>query len=708
MKSGENGKRPSVCEFGSFRFDLAQRILSRNGDEIPLNPKTLELLDFFLHRSNEVVGKDELMRGLWPESFVEEANLTVHISKLRKIFASVDDGSISIETFPKIGYRFNGNVQRISNTFDRFDEDERDFSVREPGFEKGRWPRSWKIVLGTGAVAASVLLLFGFFGRRSERVPRIERVRGTEQSSALAISPNGEYIAHAVSKAGKRTLMMTHIGSGSGVVLHPADEGLYYGLTFSKDGNQLYFVKAIEERRSLFRIPVLGGNVVKIFDDVGAKVSFSPTGNQFCFVRRVNDSTSIMIANVDGTGEASLSSRKMPQYYSDFEIAWSPDGKTIATLAGDRDKGGSQLIGINTITGEETAIAETRWAGGDGLEWLDDGNAIVAGLFEKGNSPTQVWLIPFPTGEARRITNDTENYGSVGISVAGNVILAGQFKDTSSLWIQPSDVTAAARPVSNEKHHLYKWVRWTGDGKLIYASSIGENRDIYTMETSGNNERQITENARNNIMPVTTPDGKILVFASNRAGKGVFNLYRSNSDGEGVAQITFGDGEFQPAVSADGRWVFYTAGNPDGDPLQRSIWKVPIDGGEPVSVVSKPSFSADASPDGENIACLIKDSVEAAWHIGVVDTRNGSIVKSVDAPFSNVVQWMPDGKGVSFIKTADGVANIWSQDLSGGPPRQMTKFSSDAIANFDWSQSGDLVCSRTSKTRDAFLIRDFE
>jgi Tol biopolymer transport system component len=85
----------------------------------------------------------------------------------------------------------------------------------------------------------------------------------------------------------------------------------------------------------------------------------------------------------------------------------------------------------------------------------------------------------------------------------------------------------------------------------------------------------------------------------------------------------------------------------------------------------------------------------------------GGIEKLLDIPRSNPLGWNPDGTGITFIKTIDGVANIWTQAMDGGAPKQETKFTSDGITNFDWSQKGQLVCSRSSRSRDAFLIRNF-
>ncbi len=101
-----------LYEFGNFRVDAAQRILFRDGEPLRLPPKTFDLLLALVAGGNRVIGKDELMREVWADAFVEEANLTVHISALRKILGSENSGGY-IETVPKRGYRFTAEVKEI-------------------------------------------------------------------------------------------------------------------------------------------------------------------------------------------------------------------------------------------------------------------------------------------------------------------------------------------------------------------------------------------------------------------------------------------------------------------------------------------------------------------------------------------------------------------------------------------------------------------
>src|SRR5215471_11072004 len=101
-------------EFGPFRLDSKSCVLLRAGAVVPLNPKAFDTLRVLVENHGSPVGKDELMKLVWPDTFVEETNLTQQISILRKALGDSPEGSSYIETIPKRGYRFvaalNGQV----------------------------------------------------------------------------------------------------------------------------------------------------------------------------------------------------------------------------------------------------------------------------------------------------------------------------------------------------------------------------------------------------------------------------------------------------------------------------------------------------------------------------------------------------------------------------------------------------------------------
>jgi DNA-binding winged helix-turn-helix (wHTH) protein/TolB-like protein len=98
-------------EFGPFRVDTVNHVLLRDGEPLPLKPKVFDTLLVLVESRGRVLDKDELMRRLWPDTVVEEANLTQNIYLLRKALGEESHGGAYIETMPKRGYQFVASVR---------------------------------------------------------------------------------------------------------------------------------------------------------------------------------------------------------------------------------------------------------------------------------------------------------------------------------------------------------------------------------------------------------------------------------------------------------------------------------------------------------------------------------------------------------------------------------------------------------------------
>src|SRR5262249_9263266 len=98
--------RDQVYRFGEFRLEPAERRLLRNGETISLTPKAFDTLVFLVERAGHLVEKEELMKALWPDSFVEDTNLAQQVFTLRKVLGETDEGGQFIETVARKGFRF--------------------------------------------------------------------------------------------------------------------------------------------------------------------------------------------------------------------------------------------------------------------------------------------------------------------------------------------------------------------------------------------------------------------------------------------------------------------------------------------------------------------------------------------------------------------------------------------------------------------------
>src|SRR5262245_7227330 len=115
LKTVMDHQTKHVYEFGPFRLDVAEHLLLRDGKAVSLTPKAFDLLLALVERHGHLLEKDELLKKVWPGTFVEEANLASNISQLRRALGDGENGHRYIETAPKRGYRFVANVKRVVN-----------------------------------------------------------------------------------------------------------------------------------------------------------------------------------------------------------------------------------------------------------------------------------------------------------------------------------------------------------------------------------------------------------------------------------------------------------------------------------------------------------------------------------------------------------------------------------------------------------------
>src|SRR5258706_16193382 len=105
---------PLYYAFGAFRLEAAEKVLYERDRPVPLPPKAVETLLALVARHGRLVTKEELLRIVWPDTFVEENNLAQNISMLRRVLGEGGEGGSLIETVPRRGYRFVGPVEERS------------------------------------------------------------------------------------------------------------------------------------------------------------------------------------------------------------------------------------------------------------------------------------------------------------------------------------------------------------------------------------------------------------------------------------------------------------------------------------------------------------------------------------------------------------------------------------------------------------------
>ena len=199
-------------QFGAFTLDVAERRLLRDGRPVTLAPKAFDVLAALAARPGRLITKDELLKEVWPDSFVEESNLAYHVFALRKALGETADGQSYVETVPKRGYRFTASVTAVNGAASADAPqapDDREPQVQIAEKEPWRVPRFFgrpAALWFIGGACFATLVLMLLYQRQSPaaRVPiRVEVSTGVRltETSAFALSPDGRQLVFAGSGA---------------------------------------------------------------------------------------------------------------------------------------------------------------------------------------------------------------------------------------------------------------------------------------------------------------------------------------------------------------------------------------------------------------------------------------------------------------------------------------------------------------------------
>jgi Tol biopolymer transport system component len=459
----------------------------------------------------------------------------------------------------------------------------------------------------------------------------------------------------------------------------------------------------------------LGGIApTRLSEDINSTVALSPDDKRIAFVRGYpqEGTCALMLANADGTNEEKFIVRKGADLFTfgtgvrAFGPAWSPDGQMIAFQSrGATPSTGSGRIEIAQVKDKTTKTLTTqKWTGIGQIVWLADGSGLIITAAEDSSAAfQQIWYVAYPSGEARHITNDLNNYFGISLTSDSSALVTMQGEQLSNIWVVPEGDTKRATKISSGKTEGDDGVAWTPDGRIVYTSSAAGDQDIWVMNADGSGQRPLTRNARRSSGSVVSPDGRYIVFASTRTGER--RIWRMDIDGSNPKQLTSGTNDQYPTFTPDGQWVLFVNADANG-----SLWKVPIDGGEPVQIVDYYANKPSVSPDGKWIAALFIEPKARRYYSGVIPFEGGKPSAEFDFPLSRMrYVWTPDSRALIYIVTRAGVSNLWRQPIDGGKPEQLTDFTSDQIFWFDYTPDHrQLALARGTQTSDVVLINDLK
>ncbi len=622
-----------LYEFGACTLDTEKRLLIRGGQPITLAPKTFELLVVLVKSGGRALSKTELMQSLWPDTFVEEGNLSFQISTLRKALG--EDGPKWIETVPKHGYRFAGTA--VASAQDR--------PAPPPEPNRGRHLRVTASVVVAVAAVALFLLIRGRTDRERpapETAIPLTTYPGTQAQPSL--SPDGSQVAFTWSgpEDNNYDIYVKLVGPGEPMRLTTAPER-DVAPSWSPDGRWIAFLRYVSRQHAtVIVIPALGGGVERkiagIFLSIvkhNTTLSWTADSKQIAVSGRFREDEpfGLWLVPLDGGPPRRLTNVGSEASY-DAAPAFSPDRKRLAFIRAISPT--RSRIFVLQLT-EQLEPSATPAPVTDGkvavhaIAWIDNRRIV----FSVGYlAQRRLAILDLESGSTTRVTGFGEGAASLSIAPNGALVYAREFAEvnlwrfglppgnapperlaasTYQTWTPAYSHDGARIAFASTRSGLEEvWVadadgshpiqltrmgsghtanpRWSPDDRTILFNSWNPRSALYAVAVSDGSVKRLTdEQLSNSVEPSWSRDGKWIYFGSDKTGR--LEVYRIPAGGGAVSQITH-NGGLHAEESVDGQWVYYSK---DAE-SPTSMWRVPRDGGEETLVIDGLSYSTNFVP----------------------------------------------------------------------------------------------------------------
>ncbi len=634
-----------LYEFGSFRLDVDSRLVTRDGEPVALAPKSFELLLLLVRNAGRAFSKRELMAALWPDTFVEEANLSFQVSTLRKALG--DGGSRWIETLPKHGYRFSADVRTgVSRTGISGDLPQI-HPVQSPVRRPRLGTKTYWIATGIVLVAVAFAVTMGRPSHRpDDKNPSAIPLTAYEGAEwAPSLSPDGSQVAFSWTGPSLRNydIYVKVVGPGEPIQL-TTDRTRDDSPAWSPDGRTIAFLRwasPTDREVDVMVVPALGGAAERRVATVAIRptalplkrLSWTPDGRWLAIAGDVSagEGHGIWLFSVEGGerrrltespgGGAGLGAGG--EALGDVSPAFSSDGRHVAFIR--ETTAGASAIYVQTLsadlkaTGIPAQITEAL-PRNIGVAWSPENTAI---LFTGGSSygQSRLYRIPLtrdrshPAGSAQLLPFG-EQATTLSVSHSGRMIYAAQFRD-SALW-QLNLANPERGPVpsgvigSTYDEHTPAYSR---DGsRVAFASTRTGSEELWVSNVDGTNLRQVTflggpTCANPQWSPVADD---VILFNSRQHGPNELYLLDLNT----ASQKRLTTNEFDDSEarwSRDGKWIYFSSTRTG----RAEIWRLPAGGGLPVQITYSGGIAATEGADGFLYYARAPRSPTSIWRVPI-------------------------------------------------------------------------------------------
>lgn len=679
------------ARFGPYEVDLHTHELWKFGTRIKLVGQPFEILTLVLSRPGELVTREEMRARLWPsDTFVDfNHGLNAAVSKLRETLSDSAGHPRYIETLPRRGYRFIGQVEWPNGTAA---PTPRSFPTPTPEpvpavtfkpvlpVESAPGRCTWhRTLIGAGALF-SVFVIASFFirpespFRRARARPVVEHTRpllSEADTEDPEFSPDGNSVAffRESSKPGEAGIYVNSVGDDHPLQLtsHERDCCPVWSadgrlIAFSRRTGSAYSIHIVAadgryeqkrqaekafrayDRSTLFsRIAVQDAEKPLNLDrelSMGG-IAQSRGGIDWCPTRNL-----IAFAASDGIYLISPSDStlrrltKTDERSQDWGPAFSPDGNRVLFVRDHQAGLSNELVSVAVDGGDWKHIFSERGKIASSPKWSSDGLSVIFSSNRTGHPA--LWRVPLDSpAEAIQISEAGSPAWDPAVSRRGYRLAYERLLRSLSIWqmdLTQTDKRPYLTVSSTSDTDQGPGPQFSPDGqKLAYMADSTGTMEIWIANRDGSNPFQLTAVGGAGT-PRWSPDGKAVVFdvtSTTGAKIVVMNLH-------GGAAETLADGVC-PSFSRDGKWVYFASTRQDG----WQVWKVPAAGGSPTQVTRHGGHAALESLDGRYLYYSKTPMAEPEiWRISTAGGEE-SFVSSVHP--GTWASWQISKDGILFV-----------------------------------------------------------